>query len=156
MFIKHFASKNQLPIFCISWTLVENELKFVKTAQKQAKVTSSSRWYRFRGRHWSLPNRSAFEVPSKFFTEYLGLSSEKCNVVVLMCWRMFFFFFDYSTLTLNLNLNVHVDTGRKLNVHKTSWTSSERLKYVQFTSCVYGVELQIVRLTTQLLICMSS
>ena len=40
--------------------------------------------------------------------------------------------------------------------HRTSWTSSERLKYVQFTSCVYGVELQIVRLTTQLLICMSS
>ena len=32
-----------------------------------------------------------------------------------------------------------VDTGRKLNVHKTSWTSSERLMYVQFTSCVYGV-----------------
>ena len=31
-----------------------------------------------------------------------------------------------------------VDTGRKLNVHKTSWTSSERLMYVQFTSCVYG------------------
>ena len=33
-----------------------------------------------------------------------------------------------------------VDTGRKLNVHKTfrSWTSSERLMYVKFTSCVYG------------------
>ena len=31
-----------------------------------------------------------------------------------------------------------VDTWRKLNVHKTSWTSSERLMYVQFTSCVYG------------------
>ena len=30
-----------------------------------------------------------------------------------------------------------VDTGRKLNVHKTSWTSSERIMYVQFTSCVY-------------------
>ena len=29
-----------------------------------------------------------------------------------------------------------VDTGRKLDVHKTS---SERLRYVQFTSCVYGV-----------------
>ena len=33
---------------------------------------------------------------------------------------------------------VLVDTGRKLNVHKTSWTSSERLMYVQFTSCIYG------------------
>ena len=40
---------------------------------------------------------------------------------------------------------VPVDTERKLNVHKTfrrhpktSWTSSERLMYVQFTSCVYG------------------
>ena len=35
-----------------------------------------------------------------------------------------------------------VDTGRKLNVHKTSRrrrTSSERLMYVQLTSCVYGV-----------------
>ena len=29
-----------------------------------------------------------------------------------------------------------VDTGRKLNVHKT-FTSSERLMYVQFASCVY-------------------
>ena len=32
-----------------------------------------------------------------------------------------------------------VDTGRKLNVHKTSRTSSKRLMYFQFTSCVYGV-----------------
>ena len=32
-----------------------------------------------------------------------------------------------------------VDTGRKLNVHKTFWTSSESLIYVQFTSCVYWV-----------------
>ena len=32
-----------------------------------------------------------------------------------------------------------VDTGRKLNVHKASGTSSERLMYVQITSCVYGV-----------------
>ena len=30
-----------------------------------------------------------------------------------------------------------VDTGHKLNVHKTSWTSSERLIYVQFMSCFY-------------------
>ena len=30
-----------------------------------------------------------------------------------------------------------IDTGRKLNVHKTSRTSSQRLMYVQFTSCVY-------------------
>ena len=32
-----------------------------------------------------------------------------------------------------------VDTGRKLNVHKTPRTSSERLMYVQLTSCVYWV-----------------
>ena len=32
-----------------------------------------------------------------------------------------------------------VDTGRKLNVHKTSRTSFERLLYVQFTSCVYWI-----------------
>ena len=31
-----------------------------------------------------------------------------------------------------------LDTGRKLNVHKMSWTSSERLMYVQFTPCVLG------------------
>ena len=42
-----------------------------------------------------------------------------------------------------------VDTGRKLNAHETLrrrtgrllkvlWTSSERLMYVQFTSCVCG------------------
>ena len=38
------------------------------------------------------------------------------------------------------------DTGRKLKVHdiqKTSWTSSERLMYVQFMSCVYGVGINI-------------
>ena len=42
------------------------------------------------------------------------------------------------------NKDFPVDTGRKLNVHKTfsrcpAWKSSERLMYVQFTSCVYGV-----------------
>ena len=31
------------------------------------------------------------------------------------------------------------DTGRKLNVHKTFRTSSERLMYVQLKSCVCGV-----------------
>ena len=35
-------------------------------------------------------------------------------------------------------LGYPVNTGRKLNVHKTFSTSSERLMYVQFTSCVYG------------------
>ena len=30
-------------------------------------------------------------------------------------------------------------TERKLNVHKTSWTSSERLMDAQFTPCVQGV-----------------
>ena len=32
-----------------------------------------------------------------------------------------------------------MDTGRKLNVHKTFVRCPERLMYVQFTSCVYGV-----------------
>ena len=36
-----------------------------------------------------------------------------------------------------LKLSVH--TGRKLNVHKTS---SERLMYVQFTSCVYEASIK--------------
>ena len=39
---------------------------------------------------------------------------------------------------------VPVDTGRKLNLHKTSWTSSERLMYVQFTSCVCGSRMKWV------------
>ena len=30
-----------------------------------------------------------------------------------------------------------LDTGRKLNVHKTFRRRPERLMYVQFTSCVY-------------------
>ena len=37
-------------------------------------------------------------------------------------------------LVLGLTRNAPVDTGRQL---KTSRTSSERLMYVQFTSCVY-------------------
>ena len=37
-----------------------------------------------------------------------------------------------------MNRTNPVDTGRKLIVHKTSRTSSERLMYVQFTYCVYG------------------
>ena len=41
--------------------------------------------------------------------------------------------------TLVAMINIPVDTRRKLNLHKTFWTSSERLMYVQFTSCVYGV-----------------
>ena len=37
------------------------------------------------------------------------------------------------------NKGLHLlDTGHKLNVHKTSWTSSKRLMYVKFTSCVQG------------------
>ena len=38
-----------------------------------------------------------------------------------------------------------VDTERKLYVHKTSWTSSERLMSVQFTSCVYWVIIVLKR-----------
>ena len=42
-----------------------------------------------------------------------------------------------------LSRNNPVDTGSKLNVHQTfrrrlGRTSTERLMYVQFTSCVYG------------------
>ena len=37
-------------------------------------------------------------------------------------------------------------TGRKLNVHKISRTSSERLMLVQFRSCVYRV-VDIIGLT---------
>ena len=43
-------------------------------------------------------------------------------------WKVFIMFFTIHA----------VDTGRKLNVHKTFRTSSERLMYVQFTSCIYG------------------
>ena len=40
---------------------------------------------------------------------------------------------------IRICLCVPVDTGRKLNVHKTSWTSSERLMYVKITSYICGV-----------------
>ena len=56
----------------------------------------------------------------------------------------------YVILTYNINtflskrcdwLNwLYPDKGHKLNVHKTSLTSSERLMYVQFTSCVQGLK----------------
>ena len=46
-----------------------------------------------------------------------------------------------------------VYTGLKLNVHKTSRTSSERLMYVQFTSCVCGV---LVILTIKLILILLS
>ena len=39
-----------------------------------------------------------------------------------------------------------VDTGRKLNVHKTfrrRWASSEPPMNVQFTSCLYGVYIYV-------------
>ena len=39
-----------------------------------------------------------------------------------------------------------VETGRKLNVPKTSWTPSECLMYVQFTSCVYWVRMAALKL----------
>ena len=65
---------------------------------------------------------------------------------------------SYSFYTLLLLYNLHyysfkeyrldfnsADTGRKLNVHKTSWTSSERLMYVQFVSCAYGGSLRTLR-----------
>ena len=46
--------------------------------------------------------------------------------------------FTKVTSTSVLIIYNPVDTGRKLNVFGTSRTSSERLMYVQFTSCVYG------------------
>ena len=58
------------------------------------------------------------------------------------CWKLSACYLLRQIKTLFIvssgkkNLNT-VDTGRKLNVHKTSRTSSERLKYAQFTSCVY-------------------
>ena len=40
----------------------------------------------------------------------------------------------YTSMTVP---NIPVDTGRKLNVHKTFRRRPGRLMYVQFTSCVY-------------------
>ena len=40
--------------------------------------------------------------------------------------------FARKRITPGLN---HLDTGPKLKVNKTSWTSSERLMHAQFTSC---------------------
>ena len=36
------------------------------------------------------------------------------------------------------NLKTHLDTGRKLDVHKTFRRRPGRFMYVQFTSCDYG------------------
>ena len=43
--------------------------------------------------------------------------------------------------TTNVERFFPLDTGRKLNVHKTS---SERDMYVQFTSCVYWINFSYV------------
>ena len=47
------------------------------------------------------------------------------------------FFLSFLSFVCVSNV-IPVDTGRKFNVHKTFSTFSERLMYVQFTSCVYG------------------
>ena len=41
--------------------------------------------------------------------------------------------------SFTLKIVYPVDTGRKLNVHKTFRRRPGRLMYVQFTFCVYGV-----------------
>ena len=46
-------------------------------------------------------------------------------------------YLPYLTSWGSYHSGIPVDTGRKLNVHKTFKTSSEGLMYVQFTSCVY-------------------
>ena len=44
---------------------------------------------------------------------------------------------DDNSENINFFAHLPIDKGCKLNVHKTFRTSSERLMYVQFTSCVY-------------------
>ena len=59
-------------------------------------------------------------------------------------------FFNIKCFIVNFNV-LHskyctifpVDTGRKLDVHNTFRRRPERLMYVQFTSCVYGVVMNI-------------
>ena len=46
---------------------------------------------------------------------------------------------DNNSENINFFAHLPIDTGCKLNVHKTFRTSSERLMYVQHTSCVHGV-----------------
>ena len=49
--------------------------------------------------------------------------------------------FIFCAVPFSVYDQIPVDTGRKLNVHnvqKMSRTSSERLMYAQFTSCVLG------------------
>ena len=45
-------------------------------------------------------------------------------------------------LVINISQN-HTDTGRKLNVHKMFRRRPRRLICFQFTSCVYGVYIDI-------------
>ena len=47
-------------------------------------------------------------------------------------------FLRYLTLSATLARMITVDTGRKLNVHKTFRRLPGRPMYVQFMSCVYG------------------
>ena len=52
-----------------------------------------------------------------------------CWVTLCSYWVEFYLLLVYP-----------LDIGCKLNVHKTFRTSSERLMYVQFTSCAYGAD----------------
>ena len=77
----------------------------------------------------TLSNYSSFD-----FIPYASLH----NINLKFCFLKYHgnaFFLDSYYLKAALN---PVDTGRTLNVHGTSRTSSERLMYVQFTSCDSG------------------
>ena len=68
------------------------------------------------------------KIASSKWTELQIFSEDVVCSVLVFC---------YNLETANLKYHNPVGTGRKLNVHKTSKTSSERLMYIQFTSCVY-------------------
>ena len=84
---------------------------------------------------------------SLFFNKLAGLTPPNLLKKKLRQWcfsvdfvkflRMLFL--QNSSWRLLVYSTYPVDTGCKLNVHKTSRTSSESLMYVQFTSCVYRV-----------------
>ena len=78
----------------------------------------------------------SFSVTSMLYIKHIWMDVKKFlneNLIDIDPQWSLILFYDSK---LSLIMRIPVDTGRKLNVDKTSRTSSERLMYVQFTSCV--------------------
>ena len=79
MFFKHFASKNQLPDFYISGTLVENGLNMMKALTLN--LSNLSRYMPTEMRHWH--QKSKYEDSHDIFVYEIRLQNVKKVVVFL-------------------------------------------------------------------------